>query len=672
MIKPTVIVIMLALEIFRGLLLPVYGQETNTENTTGLAEADSTKIDKLLVTADGYYFNKPESTLIYARRAIELSQKAGLPDREIKALGMAGEALRTLGDFPHALEMQYKALKLCRLLKDKYNEAVALGMIGFIYTEFNDYKIALDNLLLSKQIMDSILAKGKTTQPYLDRNIPDISIMSSFNDSNIGNTYEGMNMIDSALYYQNLALQKAATIDHGHLKALVSTRMGIVKSRLGKYSETFQYCQDALNAAYQSNDKVNPPIVYYTMATAYFDLNKFDSSLVNARKAFNSSVYSSQKLTQLKTSTLLAKLFQHFKMPDSTIRYQENAIALKDSVFGQTKFQQLQLLTLREQQYQQEILASQEKFKNRTKFLGLFSLLAFLLIVAGILLRNNKQKQKANYLLNTQKQEIQETLDKLTITQKQLLQSEKMASLGELTAGVAHEIQNPLNFVNNFSDLNGELLDDIKNASKNQDYREIEKLADQLIENEKKINYHGKRADAIVKNMLQHSRSGTGRKEPTEINKLTDEYVRLSFHGMRARDKSFNAALDLHYDPRITKINIEPQEIGRVLLNILNNAFYSVNEKQKSGIPGYEPTISVTTALKANSVLITIKDNGMGIPPDIRDKIFQPFFTTKPTGEGTGLGLSLSYDIVTKGHSGSLKLESELEEFTIFIIELPC
>jgi signal transduction histidine kinase len=654
---------MTALVIIRGLLLPVYGQQI---------EADSTKIDRLLNKADDYFFTKPDSSIIYTREAILLSRKAKLPKREIEALNSTGEALRMMGDFPHALEMQYQALKLSRECNNSLFEAGSLGMIGLIFTEFNEYRLALDNLLLSNKITDSILANSNLTQAYNQPDIPIVLITSSFNISNTGNAYEGMNMLDSALYYQNLALQKAANLAHGHLKALILTRMGIVTSRLGRQSEALKYCQDALNAAYLSNDKVNPPIIFFTMATAYFDLKKFDSSLVYAHKALDNSVFSSQKLYQLASSSLLAKLFQHFEMPDSTIRYLEISMALKDSIFGQAKFQQLQLLTLREQQYQQELLTSQEKFKNRTKFIGLLSLLGFLLIVAGILLRNNKNKQKANQLLLSQKQEIQETLNKLTITQKQLLQSEKMASLGELTAGVAHEIQNPLNFVNNFSDLNGELLDDIKNATRNQDFREIEKLADQLIENEKKINYHGKRADAIVKNMLQHSRSGTGRKEPTEINKLTDEYVRLSFHGMRARDKSFNAALDLHYDPRITKINIEPQEIGRVLLNILNNAFYSVNEKQKSGIPDYEPTISVTTALKANSVLITIKDNGMGIPPHIRDKIFQPFFTTKPTGEGTGLGLSLSYDIVTKGHSGTLKLESELEEFTIFSIELPC
>lgn len=279
--------------------------------------------------------------------------------------------------------------------------------------------------------------------------------------------------------------------------------------------------------------------------------------------------------------------------------------------------------------------------------------------------------------------ELRQSLENLKTTQTQLVQAEKMASLGELTAGIAHEIQNPLNFVNNFSDLNAELLDELKQELEAGNNAEVLKILQDLKENEKKITHHGKRADAIVKGMLQHSRSGNGQKEPTDINALCDEYLRLAYHGLRAKDKSFNAKLDTHFDEAIGKISVVPQDLGRVLLNLFTNAFYSVMQKKKhasaslpagqAGSAGgeFEPVVSVTTKKSDNRVEIKVRDNGMGIPQKILDKIYQPFFTTKPTGEGTGLGLSMSYDIITKGHNGELKAETREGEFAEFTIILP-
>jgi two-component system NtrC family sensor kinase len=245
-----------------------------------------------------------------------------------------------------------------------------------------------------------------------------------------------------------------------------------------------------------------------------------------------------------------------------------------------------------------------------------------------------------------------------------------MASLGELTAGIAHEIQNPLNFVNNFSEVNRELIEELKVEAKSGHNNEVITIADDISANEEKIIHHGKRADAIVKGMLQHSRSSTGVREPTDINALADEYLRLSYHGLRAKDKDFNAIMKTDFDGSIGKINIIPQDIGRVLLNLYNNAFYAVSEKKKQQPDGYEPIVSVTTKRKDNLLLLTVKDNGSGIPQKVVDKIFQPFFTTKPTGEGTGLGLSLSYDII-KAHGGEIKVNTIEGEFTDFVIQLP-
>ena len=318
------------------------------------------------------------------------------------------------------------------------------------------------------------------------------------------------------------------------------------------------------------------------------------------------------------------------------------------------------------QQLEQEKIEAKNKLRNYT----LFGVLAVFLIVGLLLYRNNRQKQKANKVLQEQKDKVESTLYELKATQSQLIQSEKMASLGELTAGIAHEIQNPLNFVNNFSEVSNELIDEMKTEFKKGDTEEGFAIADDIKQNLEKILHHGKRADAIVKGMLQHSSSGSGKKEPTNINALADEYLRLAYHGLRAKDKSFNATMKTDFDETIGKINIVPQDIGRVVLNLINNAFYVVDEKKKQQPAGYEPTVSVSTKKINGKVEIKVADNGNGIPQKILDKIFQPFFTTKPTGQGTGLGLSLSYDIV-KAHGGEIKVETKEGEGSAFIIQLP-
>src|SRR5579862_587499 len=301
------------------------------------------------------------------------------------------------------------------------------------------------------------------------------------------------------------------------------------------------------------------------------------------------------------------------------------------------------------------------------------SLFALLLIVitwslinyrSRMLIRENKMlEEKVKHRTN----QLQKSLEELKSTQSQLVQSEKMASLGELTAGIAHEIQNPLNFMNNFSEVNKELLEELQaervKPEAERDTSLENDIINNIISNEEKINHHGKRADAIVKGMLQHSRSNTGTTEPTDINALADEYLRLSYHGLRAKDKNFNARINTDFDKSIGKININPQDIARVFLNLYNNAFYAVSEKNKLPVDSYEPTLSVTTRKINDKVEIRVRDNGNGIPQKVVDKIFQPFFTTKPTGQGTGLGLSLSYDII-KAHGGEISVNTKDRYFT--------
>ena len=316
--------------------------------------------------------------------------------------------------------------------------------------------------------------------------------------------------------------------------------------------------------------------------------------------------------------------------------------------------------------------------------------------VQNLSVKNLAQEQEKQQLLANQNEllehqvtertrDLNQSLEHLKATQSQLIQSEKMASLGELTAGIAHEIQNPLNFVNNFSEVSNEMIQEIKEERKKSKENRDETLENELLEdissNLEKINHHGKRADAIVKGMLQHSRSSSGKKEPTDLNALCDEYLRLSYHGLRAKDKSFNATMRTNFDTSLEKINLIPQDFGRVILNLLTNAFYAVNERLRhfdklsvnlaQSDSGYEPTVSISTKKENDKITIMVTDNGNGMPQHVIDKVFQPFFTTKPTGKGTGLGLSMSYDIITKGHNGELKVESIENEGTTFSIIIP-
>ena len=296
-------------------------------------------------------------------------------------------------------------------------------------------------------------------------------------------------------------------------------------------------------------------------------------------------------------------------------------------------------------------------------------------LIGFILYRNNRQKRKANAVL-------EKTLSTLKATQTQLIQSEKLASLGELTAGIAHEIQNPLNFVNNFSELSVDLVKDLKDEIEKPDIDKeyVSELFTDLSQNQEKINHHGKRASSIVKGMLEHSRASTGVRELTDINKLADEYLRLSYHGLRAKDTTFNADFSTDFEGNLPKMEVIPQDIGRVLLNLINNAFYAVHQRAQlskssklleSSGESYTPSVSVATKQLENAIEILVKDNGTGMPESVRTKVFQPFFTTKPTGQGTGLGLSLAYDIVTKGHGGTLEVESTEGVGSEFIITLP-
>ncbi len=640
----------------------IVGQTSRTDSIVRLlsgARQDTNRVLLLTQLAGAYQFYKSDSAILLVQQAVNLARKLNFVKGEARALNQQGEVLRLRGQLPEALKTLFDALETGKGSNDAMGKAEGMSNIGLVFLELSEYRRAANYFKESKQISPLISTAS-----------------NAFRLSNLGKAYERMNMLDSAFYFERQAHGLMIHLPPSNVLNPIYLDLGNLHERLGNYDSAFYYYQASLRNTYFIGDILNRSFAGYSIGELFYKLHQLDSSLYYARPAFVNAQSARSKRRMLETSTLLAKLYKDRNNMDSAFYYQQVAMATKDSLFGPDKFKQLQLLAFTEQQRQQELLTKQAQAKSQSQKTALSFALAVFLLLAIILFRNNRNKQKANELLERQKQEIdqqktfaEKAFENLKVTQAQLIQSEKMASLGELTAGIAHEIQNPLNFVNNFSDVNRELLDELEEEADKGNMDVVKAIAYDIKENEQKINHHGKRADAIVKGMLQHSRSSSGVKEPTDINALCDEYLRLSYHGLRAKDKSFNATMKTDFDASLEKINIIPQDVGRVILNLLTNAFYAVNERKKQQPDGYEPTVSVSTKKIGNKVEIKVSDNGNGIPQKVLDKIFQPFFTTKPTGQGTGLGLSLSYDII-KAHGGEIKVETKDGKGSEFIVFL--
>ena len=516
--------------------------------------------------------------------------------------------------------------------------------------------------------------------------------------SQSGRDYVNLDKLDSALLFAQKALFcfSKSSISFNNRRYGGRTYVGEVYNIIGDIYQrkgNFDSALYALRKGEQINIETNNPWAlgysYAGLSYLFLTSKKTDTSLFYAGKALETFKGVGDFLGIANIYRTISSAYGQQKKPDSAFAYltlstnindslnnvqKKNLLAYQDVGFGE----QLRLKKLEEEKVQ-----TQNKIKTYAMLAGI----TVFMLIAFMLYRNNRNRRKANELLQKQKdeigeqkQQVEKTLTELKSTQAQLIQSEKMASLGELTAGIAHEIQNPLNFVNNFSEVNTELIDEMQQEMDKGNYNDAKTISNDIKENEQKINHHGKRADAIVKGMLQHSRTSSSVKEPTDINALADEYLRLAYHGLRAKDKSFNATLKTDYDDTIGNINIIPQDIGRVILNLINNAFYAASLSANGGFSDpnnkHQPTITVSTSKNPPSggrgaeVLISVRDNGPGIPQKIVDKIFQPFFTTKPTGQGTGLGLSLAYDIV-KAHGGEIKVESKEGEGSEFVIQLP-
>jgi two-component system, NtrC family, sensor kinase len=586
------------------------------------------------------------------------------------AYNNVGNAYRDLGNMEGAVNAFTESLKLSELVGDKKGIATALGNLGTIYSRTGRPTEALESYDQAKKLFEEVGAKEsiaisyfESGQLYYEMKKPaeskqsletalQISKQIGYKDL-ISKSYQVLTQIDSSAGDYISALE--------HYKLYITYRDSVSNAEAAKQliEQRMQYAFSKKEDSLQlQQELIADKLEKQTLLTKQQqqDLRLKQASLELARREKDV-----QMLNFLRTQAVL-QLSNEQQEKKLTLAEQERALQ-------QSQIEKQRLLSI--QKEQTLLLKDKELSAQRSQRNFWVAGAIALFLLSFFVFLNYRNQRKANAELQEQQTKTEQALKKLKSTQAQLIQSEKMASLGGLTAGIAHEIQNPLNFVNNFSDVNQELIAELKEEIDKGNTEEVKALANDLEENEQKINHHGKRADAIVKGMLQHSRSSTGKKEPTDINALADEYLRLAYNGLRAKDKDFNADFKTDYDETIGKIEVVPQDIGRVLLNLYNNAFYSVNEKKKLLNGSFEPIVTVGTKRVKDKIEVSVKDNGVGIPQKALDKIFQPFFTTKPTGQGTGLGLSLSYDIITKGHGGQLTVDTKEGEYAKFAVQLP-
>jgi two-component system, NtrC family, sensor kinase len=628
--------------------------------STELTDTGKCKVLDSLSMYNMFFNNKSDSTLYYCNEYI--NRAFPQPDKRYLILAYARISFYYIntGQYKESLSMALKGLDLSEQYHIQDYLSALYYDLAWFYLNINDNSECLNNAI--KGI--SFLKAGR--DPFFDQALHLYGIT--------GNVYLNKGQTDSAVFYYN----KMDSIATG------SKELAAKNITYWYWSQYYLfYKKDYKKADSVISDAITECLKYgeffinyfYTFSSSsYLDQGRTEEAITQARKAYQLSFPINDAAGQSYSAELLKDCYKKLGNLDSAYHY----LNIKDSLngvihersnaIGIQQFRFDQQLNRKEQE--SATVLQQQKARNRILIYVFVTALCFLVIIAGIQWRNNRQKIKANTLLQHQKEKVESTLTELKSTQAQLIQSEKMASLGELTAGIAHEIQNPLNFVNNFSEVNTELIEEAKQEINKGNISDLKVILNDIKENEEKINYHGKRADAIVKGMLQHSRSSSGAKEPTDINALADEYLKLAFHGLRAKDKSFNCIMNTDFDPAIGQIPVVPQDIGRVLLNLYNNAFYAVSEKKKQQPEEYEPGISVSTKKAEKNITIRVRDNGNGITQNVLHKIYQPFFTTKPTGQGTGLGLSLSYDIV-KAHGGEIKVNTQEGLFTELVIQLP-
>jgi len=635
---------------------------------------DTIKMATLREFALYYLDQNVDSAYYYIDQGLPIAKNLKLSLWEADALDLYGLIQEGLGNYPKSLKAFKESLEL---VENKKSETNIWRISKF--TNSSDPKIARLNMLATINLDMSGLyqragSPDKAEQAIrrtlkIATQINDFTLLSLANNR-LGELYYEQGKSDTALNYYIDALDYSKKAGYKKYNGSMIVQIGKIYHEKKRHDKALLFFSEAISISKEQNNVRTWGRAYISMANVYMATGNLDSSYYNAKKGEAIHLKAGGPVGILQAYSCLAQVYKLQNKPDSALKYLEMSIAINDSLYNREKVKQFQNIGFAEQQRLQELEQEKIQTQNRIRIYGLLTGIIVILLVSFLLYRINRNRRKAHALVLKQRNELQSTLAELKNTQSQLIHAEKMASLGELTAGIAHEIQNPLNFVNNFSEVNRELITELREELENGNLAEVKAISGDLEQNEKKIGHHGKRADEIVKGMLQHSRAGSGQKEPTDLNGLADEYLRLSYHGLRAKDKSFNADFKIELDEELPKINVVPQDVGRVILNLINNAFYAVAQKAKGNEETYKPLVIISTKQMVNNIEIKVADNGNGIPQKVLDKIFQPFFTTKPTGEGTGLGLSLSYDIV-KAHGGDLRVETKDGEGSVFKILLP-
>ncbi len=680
----------IAIFLFFGFLAFAKGQNQFIQTIDSLKrEITLAKNDTLQLVLFGQIANTfseihPDSAFAYASQMLSLSRKLNLKLEEAGALGEMGYAQINLGNYPRSLTYLLSGIAIT---SDPENEAPLLSSKFPSVEEFTNRSFSAQVQRLSKlsriyQYTGILYGNSGNYEKALIyyRNAQEIAEkinslkLQCIIQITMGRTYQSLGQLDSALISLQSALASATEAKYKRYLGSILLNTGRVYQSKGNSQLAKEFFNRSINESLQQEYFRGVVAANLSMADLFKQSGESDSSFYYIRNGLHYAAYLNAPDLYIRSYSALTDYYKRENKSDSALKYQSFIIKINDSLFNAKQVQQFQNIDFDEDQRKKQIAEAETNYKNKVIKNSLFAGLAIFFIIVIIQFRNNAQKQKANKKLQEQKEEIQTTLSRLKSTQAQLIQSEKMASLGELTAGIAHEIQNPLNFVNNFSEVSAELVDEMKEELAVGNQQLAVEIANDLKENLSKINLHGKRADAIVKGMLEHSKRGSGQKELTNLNALAEEFLRLSHQSFLAKEPNFKCELKTKLDPNLPKVEVIPQDIGRVLLNLINNAFYAVNEKAKSSSDNYReddfhPKVIVSTRKTENGVEVSVSDNGFGIPDAIKDKIFQPFFTTKPTGSGTGLGLSLSYDIV-KAHGGELKVSKGLDGGSSFNLSL--
>ena len=616
---------------------------------------DTAKVILLARLSYAFALIQAEQGIEYGQQGVKISQDIGYKRGIATCYQSIAMCYWLQGNYNNGLQIALNALHLFEELNDKEQIAFTYFVIANVYRDFGDYNNALESVKKGQELYDAIL------------------MPRTIGYAIIGSIYDLQNQLDSAGKYVQKAHQLNLETDKGQW-GWIYYLLGNIYRKIKLYDSAMVYYRTALPLV-NKKDSIE---TYNGIATLYQEKGNLDSSIFYASRVLHSLSSVSYQRGLLRSANILAENYRKQNQRDSLVKYLDYSITIGNRLYSQENERGIQNLNFNERLRIDELMRQQRQYQGRLRMNAVLGIAFTLLLVLLLLWRNNRNKQKAYALLqnqkletDTQKGKAEQALEELKITQQQLIQQEKMASLGELTAGIAHEIQNPLNFVNNFSETNKELLSEMKQAIKNRDFDEVGSIADNIEKNEEKIHHHGRRADSIVKGMLQHARPGTGQKEPANINQLAEEFLRLSYQGARSKDKSFSATINTDFDEAVGLVAVLPQDIGKVLLNLYSNAFLAVQEKKKQSTENFEPIVSVSTSRNGSTISISVKDNGIGIPEKQRSKIFQPFFTTRAPGEGTGLGLSLSFDIITKGHKGTISVKSIEREGSEFIVQLP-